>query len=70
MYTDGAQQNALEFSFVRADDKEQGDPIKLFVGQVPKKYNEEDLSPLFEPFGPVLEIKVLRDKFTHNHKGN
>lgn len=35
-------------------------PRKLFVGQVPKDATERDLRPLFEPFGEIVSLNVLR----------
>jgi len=37
---------------------------------VPKNYSEEDLRPLFESVGPVIELVVVRDKFSHESKGS
>lgn len=34
---------------------------KLFVGQVPAVCTEEMLTPLFQPYGTLLEIKIMRD---------
>jgi len=45
------------------------DTIKLFVGQLPKHMDEEELRPMFEEFGPIYELSVLRDRFTGMHKG-
>jgi len=45
------------------------DAIKLFVGQLPKHMDEEDLKPMFDEFGPIFELSVLRDRFTGMHKG-
>ncbi|XP_045928919.1 CUGBP Elav-like family member 1 isoform X7 [Micropterus dolomieu] len=38
------------------------DAIKMFVGQIPRSWSEEQLRELFEPYGPVYEINVLRDR--------
>lgn len=50
---------------------EQPDPdnIKMFVGQVPHDMDEEDLRTLFEEFGRVHQINILRDKITGSHRG-
>ncbi|XP_053710401.1 CUGBP Elav-like family member 1 isoform X2 [Synchiropus splendidus] len=38
------------------------DAIKMFVGQIPRSWSEDQLRELFEPFGAVYEINVLRDR--------
>lgn len=43
--------------------------VKLFVGQVPKHFDEEDLRPYLEPYGPIGELLILRHKTTRQHKG-
>lgn len=50
---------------------EQPDPdyIKMFVGQVPKSMDEDQLKEMFEEFGRVHSINVLRDKVTNVSKG-
>ncbi|XP_037042747.1 CUGBP Elav-like family member 1 isoform X2 [Bradysia coprophila] len=50
---------------------EQPDPdyIKMFVGQVPKSMDEDQLRKMFEEYGRVHSINVLRDKVTGVSKG-
>uniref|UniRef100_A0A8C5H5W4 RRM domain-containing protein n=1 Tax=Gouania willdenowi TaxID=441366 RepID=A0A8C5H5W4_GOUWI len=43
-------------------DQPEGDAIKMFVGQIPRSWSEEQLRELFEPYGAVYEINVLRDR--------
>lgn len=45
------------------------DNIKMFVGQVPKSMDEAQLREMFEEYGPVHSINVLRDKATGISKG-
>ncbi|CAG9760914.1 unnamed protein product [Ceutorhynchus assimilis] len=40
------------------------DTIKMFVGQVPRSMDENDLRRMFEKYGRVHAINVLRDKAT------
>lgn len=52
-------------------EQEQPDPdnIKMFVGQVPRSMDENDLRKMFEEYGRVHSINVLRDKGTGASKG-
>ncbi|XP_077142845.1 CUGBP Elav-like family member 1 isoform X27 [Ranitomeya variabilis] len=38
------------------------DSIKMFVGQVPRSWSEKELRELFEQYGAVYEINILRDR--------
>ncbi|XP_038113824.1 CUGBP Elav-like family member 2 isoform X1 [Culex quinquefasciatus] len=51
--------------------RDQPDPdyIKMFVGQVPRSMDEQQLKEMFEEFGRVHQINVLRDKASGLSKG-
>ncbi|XP_075423561.1 CUGBP Elav-like family member 1 isoform X9 [Ascaphus truei] len=38
------------------------DSIKMFVGQVPRSWSEKELRELFQQYGAVYEINILRDR--------
>ncbi|XP_045111241.1 CUGBP Elav-like family member 2 isoform X6 [Portunus trituberculatus] len=45
------------------------DAIKMFVGQIPRSMDENNLRKMFEDYGEVFQINVLRDKVTGQSKG-
>ncbi|XP_046671915.1 CUGBP Elav-like family member 1 [Homalodisca vitripennis] len=45
------------------------DSIKMFVGQIPQNFTEYDLLQMFEKYGKVYDIRVLKDKTTGKSKG-
>jgi len=50
-------------------ESEYSDPVKLFVGQVPKTMEEPDLFPIFERYGPMEDVVIIRDRHTGQHRG-
>lgn len=50
-------------------DQPDADYIKMFVGQVPRSMDEAQLREMFEKYGRVHTINVLRDKSTGLSKG-
>lgn len=50
-------------------DQPDADYIKMFVGQVPRSMDEAQLREMFEEYGRVHTINVLRDKSTGLSKG-
>ncbi|XP_033846029.1 CUGBP Elav-like family member 2 isoform X7 [Periophthalmus magnuspinnatus] len=55
--TPGKMNGALEHS-----DQPDPDAIKMFVGQIPRSWSEKELKELFEPYGAVYQINILRDR--------
>eukprot|EP00118_Oscarella_pearsei_P006975 m.32780 g.32780 ORF g.32780 m.32780 type:complete len:444 (+) comp31696_c0_seq1:118-1449(+) len=45
------------------------DTLKLFIGQVPRHFSESDLRPIFEEYGDIFEISILRDRPLGQSKG-
>jgi len=43
--------------------------LKVFVSSLPLSATEEQLAELFVPFGAVLAVKVIRDKYTGKSRG-
>jgi len=50
-------------------DQPDGDAIKMFVGQIPRSMDENDLRKMFEDYGSVYQVNVLRDKLSGQSKG-
>ncbi len=43
--------------------------MNIYVGRLPRTVNETKLRELFEQYGPVTSIKMIKDKFTGALKG-
>jgi len=61
--------SAVQGEQLYIDPQRLAQPLKLFVGQVPKNMMEEDLAFVFEPYGRILDLTVIRDRRSGNHRG-
>lgn len=43
--------------------------MDIFVGSIPFKLKENDLRALFEKYGEVTSVKIVKDKVTRQNKG-
>jgi RNA recognition motif-containing protein len=43
--------------------------MRLYVGNLAREVNEQDLTDTFQPFGELAEITVMRDKINNISKG-
>lgn len=46
-----------------------GESIKLFVGQIPRTWEDAEVRRVFEPFGAIQDLSILKDRTTGLHKG-
>jgi len=49
--------------------QQRGDVFKLFVGQIPKTLEEDGVREVFQDYGEIVEIVILRDRRTNMHQG-
>jgi RNA recognition motif-containing protein len=43
--------------------------IRIYVGNLPYTYREEEIAQLFAPYGEVREVRVITDRDTRQSKG-
>lgn len=43
--------------------------MNIFVGNVPRNASEEDLREVFEAFGEIASVVIIKDKFSGESKG-
>ena len=43
--------------------------MNIYIGNLPKTTNEETVRKLFEEYGEVTEIKLLKDQYTDELRG-
>ncbi len=46
-----------------------GEPMNIYVGNLPRQATEDDVRPLFEPFGKIMSVNIIKDKFSHESRG-
>lgn len=47
----------------------QANPKKLFIGNLPYSATEDQLSNVFAPYGEIVDLKIITDKFSGRSKG-
>ncbi|KAL5259227.1 hypothetical protein ACHWQZ_G009622 [Mnemiopsis leidyi] len=45
------------------------DALKLFIGQIPKHFDESEIRPIFDKYGEIYEIVILKDRATGVSRG-
>lgn len=43
--------------------------VRLFVGQVPRLWKDEQIMSYFKKYGNILEARIIRDKYDGSHRG-
>ena len=43
--------------------------IKLFVGQIPRVWREQEILNVFSQFGEIFDLQVLNDRLTGQSRG-
>ena len=43
--------------------------MNIYVGNLPRAATEDDVRPLFEAFGKIMSVNVIKDKFSGESKG-
>jgi cold-inducible RNA-binding protein len=43
--------------------------MKLYVGNLPFDFAESDLNDLFAPFGPLVSVKIITDRYSGRSRG-
>lgn len=43
--------------------------MNIYVGNLPRQASEDDVRQAFEPFGKIMSVNVIKDKFSGESKG-
>ncbi|KAL0232164.1 hypothetical protein PCE1_003160 [Barthelona sp. PCE] len=60
--------NPVNF-FMPMQKQQQVEYVKLFVGQVPRSWDEKQLRHLFRSFGSIAEVAIIRERNSRRSKG-
>jgi len=47
----------------------EGEKMRIYVGNLPKDADEDDLLDMFAEYGIVRNIKIIRDRYTNVSRG-
>jgi len=45
------------------------DSVKMFVGQIPRTMEDDELKQIMEEYGPVYQLAIIRDRASGQHRG-
>lgn len=45
------------------------DSIKMFIGQIPRNWSENEVREFFEQYGTIFQVYILRDKISQQSRG-
>jgi len=45
------------------------DSVKMFVGQIPRTMEEDELKQMLEEYGPIYQAGIIRDRGSGQHRG-
>ena len=45
------------------------DSVKMFIGQIPRTMEEDELKKMMEEYGPVYQCGIIRDRSSGQHRG-
>jgi len=43
--------------------------MKIYIGNLSQNITDEDLKKVFETFGQITSVNVIKDKYTNNSRG-
>ena len=61
--------NAIQVNYAKGEEPELQPEAKLFVANIPKTANEEAIRTVFQPYGDIEEVFIMKEKGTGDSKG-